>query len=82
MITLKKLIELRFNSYLIAETINAGTTPVPVDAVLKSFQAFAPDLPISKSQMGRLLSSKFLKKQFHVSVGHSLTQCYYLNREV
>ena len=82
MITLKQLIETRFQAFLQEESIITGTIPVSVEAVLNRFQSFAPDLPISKSQMGRLLSSQFHKKQFHTKVGSPLIQCYFLNKEV
>lgn len=79
---LKKEVESRFEQMLTKFSIEAGANPVPVDYVLKMFKEFAPDLPASKSLMGRLLSKKFLKKQIHFYAGSELTQCYYLNRDI
>lgn len=80
MSNLKKEVESRFETMLTAFEVSAGKEPVPVDRILTAFISFAPDLPVTKSMLGRLLSKKFFKKQHHVYEGPELTQCYYLNK--
>lgn len=79
---LQKLLKTTFNQYLELKGLSQGQEAVPVDVVLESFKEFAPEVPISKSQLGRLLSKKFLKRQLHYHSSDYLTQCYFLNKKV
>lgn len=70
----------KLTQFLQINGIEKGTEPVPVDEFLLQFQRFAPDLPVTKSMVGRALSKSFLKKQHYVYANKTLTQCYYMNK--
>lgn len=80
--TQRKVLQQKFNEYLEVEGITQGNKAVPVDVILDSFSKFAPTVPVTKSQLGRILSKKFLKRQLHYHTGSNLIQCYYLNKQV
>ena len=72
----------KLTQFLQVRGLEKGTEPVPVDTILRQFQAFAPTLPVTKSMLGRALSKTFLKKQHYVFAEAGLTQCYYMNKHI
>jgi len=71
-------------TFLSVNEIQPGTIAVPVDVILKKIQDANPQLPVSKSAVGRRLTGIFTKKQQYGTWGSvsGLVQCYYLNKEV
>lgn len=80
--TQKELLKNAFNEYLKVEGLAQGTNLVPVDVIMEAFTKFAPEVPVTKSQLGRLLSKRFLKRQTHYHSSTKLVQCYYINKKV
>lgn len=71
-----------FERFLKHYDLKPGHELVPIDDLMAAILAFAPSLPVSKTQLGKALSKRFFKKQVAIFSDGGLTQCYYLNKKL
>lgn len=76
---LKDTFNEKYTEFVATLQLDRGTTPVPVDVLLVMFNNIYPDIPITKSMLGRALSKNYYKKQIQTNSG--LVQCYYINKQ-
>lgn len=80
--SVKEEVKSKFDQFAQVNQLDKGTVPVSIDHILRAFQTFAPDVPVTKALLGRILSGKYLKKQHYVFADRTLSQCYYLNKDL
>lgn len=77
--TLKDTFSEKYTEFIISLQLDRGTMPVSVDMLLLMFKNMYPDIPVTKSMLGRALSKNYFKKQIQTASG--LVQCYYVNKQ-
>ena len=68
-----------FDAYILTQGLKTGTTPVPLSIITSDFVKRNSEYPLTKRQVGILMSKSFYNKQVKTEEG-KWAQHYLLNR--